>query len=99
MVIYGPDTRVHALTSAAPLSWDLRDFPVTKNGGGLPLRWKPFHRPRFPEVHHPIAVLLPESFRGGCSFGPLLRQSFGGRLPRGIVCWPTPRRRPADRDV
>ena len=63
----------------------------------LPLRRKqslfipegPFH---FPEVHHPIAVLLPESFRGGCSFGPLLRQSLRGRLPRGIVCWPDPQR-------
>src|SRR5215471_2867982 len=30
---------------------------------------------RFPEVHHPIAVLLPESFRGGCSFGGLKNET------------------------
>src|ERR1700753_189852 len=40
----------------------------------LPLRWRQYSLPRFPEVHHPIAVLLPESFRGGCSFGGLSRR-------------------------
>src|ERR1700746_2440812 len=64
---------------------------------GLPLRWRRIHLvqngpSRFPEVHRPSAVLLPESFRGGCSFGPLLRQGYGGRLPRGIVWWPSPQR-------
>ena len=50
---------------------------------------------RFPEVHHPIAVLLPESFRGGCSFGLRLRLRPTSRLLRrtnvsreGSIVWP-----------
>src|SRR6266702_4341306 len=48
----------------------------------------------FPEVHHPIAVLLPESFRGGCSFGGCLRLS-----PARDRVLASPAAPPADRDV
>ena len=53
-----------------PLSRDLRDFTPSQLG----LEFIPFGEPAaqttnyFPECH-PLAVLLPESFRGGCSFG------------------------------
>lgn len=41
------------------------------------------------------AVLLPESFRGGCSFGASTKRA----LPRGIMCWPGMRRLTADTPV
>src|SRR5690348_10535532 len=51
--------------TSAPLSSDLRDFTPSEaypfGGDGKPSR--------FPEAYPPDAVLLPESFRGGCSFG------------------------------
>ena len=57
-----------------PLSWDLRDFPASADWPGLPLRWgrRIFTRPAFQKFIS-CAVLLPESFRGGCSFGLRLR--------------------------
>src|SRR6185437_9092622 len=79
--------------------WDLRDFPaaLASSAGGLPLRWDaPTGSPAFQKFIS-IAVLLPESFRGGCSFGLRLTLRPTGRLvmkverlPRGIMCWPRP---------
>ena len=58
------------------------------------LEEEPFH---FPEVHHPIAVLLPESFRGGCSFGgPLFRLKKLKRSPARDRVLAKPARHPAD---
>ena len=56
-----------------PLSLEPESFPrhSPKGEGGLPLRWPAVAQGdggRFPEC--PVrAVLLPERFRGGCSFG------------------------------
>jgi hypothetical protein len=59
--------RAAARSVRAPLSWDLRDFP-----GGVPDypfgEDRPTGGPAF-QKFIPFAVLLPESFRGGCSFG------------------------------
>jgi len=75
----------------APLChWDLRDFPRTL--GVTPSVGTANTCPAFQKLIS-FAVLLPESFRGGCSFG--LRPSadrsawkLGICLPRGIMCWP-----------
>src|ERR1700754_3257873 len=59
---------------APPLSPEPESFHRPRRAG-LPLRWDRLATARFPEC--PVrAVLLPERFRGGCSFGG------GGSPPR-----------------
>ena len=62
----------------APLSLDLRDFPEPLAGADYPFG-KGGSRPLF-QKFITFAVLLPESFRGGCSFG--LRPSGFGPTSR-----------------
>ena len=76
-----------------PLSWDLRVFPQP---GQMAKPGYPFGGPIFRmaafQKFISFAVLLPESFRGGCSFGPLRSpKGEAGCLPRGILCWPSQR--------
>src|SRR5215510_10578983 len=62
--------------NAPHLSLDLRDWPE---------RPYPFGEGCCPSIQTVFlpTVLLPESFRGGCSFGPHLRFRKSGRLPQG----------------
>ncbi len=104
MVISVPIARVHALMSATPLSWDLRDFPGAFNEktAGLPLRWR-LHLQSKPALSRRFITrsrsLLPESFRGGCSFGFASIPESGERSPAGDRVLASPAAPPADRDV
>src|SRR5262245_45210959 len=61
-----------------PLSWRLRDSPrAAYSFGGAA------HRPRTFQRVHPPAVRVPESFRGGCSFGGGKTEVFAA-LSRGV---------------
>jgi hypothetical protein len=62
-----------AARQAAPSVIDLRVSPTPFMGGGLHRRWEP-DGSTFQSVSRQ-AVLLPESFRGGCSFGASQAQS------------------------
>jgi len=68
----GTSARSSRELSAPPLSLGPESFPRHGLGdGGLPLRWPALvicDGGRFPECREP-AVLSPERFRGGCSFG------------------------------
>ena len=88
-----PNSKRHAGLARTPSVMGPESFPRMPSASRLPLRRRQQTLPRFPEVHHPIAVLLPESFRGGCSFGGIPPSNLRGRsaLPRGIVCWPSRR--------
>src|SRR5262249_11828526 len=90
----GPDEKSpRRLTAHGPSVIGPERFPPAALG--LPLRWKQLALFRFPEVHHPIAVLLPESFRGGCSFGGLPKRL----SPAWDRVLATPTAPPADGDV
>ncbi len=88
--------RIPIRETRAPLSSDLRDFPPLRQRlrRGYPFGGGRLREPSFQKfITH--AVLLPESFRGGCSFGLRLRlrpdkSAFAknSRLPRGIMCCP-----------
>ena len=56
---------------APPLSWNLRALPGLKRPTSPSVK-RHTSRRLFPESRYP-AVLLPESFRGGCSFGGVPR--------------------------
>src|SRR5258707_793783 len=92
------------LAKPAPaLSWDLRDFPAGFVRSDYPFGVnRPTAGSTF-QMFISFAVLLPESFRGGCSFG-LRPSGFGRRvglkrrgirLPRGIECMAMAARHPA----
>jgi hypothetical protein len=79
-----------------PLSQDLRDSRPghESRSGRLLLRWTAGHAGgRFPERRSLHAVLSPESFRGGCSFGVPPTPGPAGSLPRCVLTHTT------DRDV
>src|SRR5690606_38568395 len=74
-------TTLSRLIIGAPSVLDLRDFPGLVPA--TPVGGKPFRGFRFPEILIQQRSLVPESFRGGCSFGA----EHTCDLSR---CWPRP---------
>ena len=93
----GARSATHGSTRA-PLSSDLRDFPERDRRRVTPSVEDGKRRPAFQKFIS-FAVLLPESFRGGCSFGLAfgILLNVAERLPRGIIVWP--RQRASRRDM